>query len=201
MSVLEASAPSKIIPCISRDPAGTPCDLGVIARMPVAQLDPAHGARLFECDRSCWKSGLRAARLTNAYQRRPSAPPRKMTADPVQCGGQTVPVHMSAFSRHVSIMRLLPLGRARSLASARATSLGRLYQFGPGHAVARGLRGARARQYRDHQGRVRASARRGRAGGGGVDEPGSVRWLRCSRGSQRGSQNNKKPPAGRARGL
>ena len=33
-----------------------------------------------------------------------------MTADPVQCGGQTVPVHMSAFSRHVSIMRLLPLG-------------------------------------------------------------------------------------------
>jgi hypothetical protein len=26
----------------------------------------------------------------------------------VQCGGQTVPVHMSAFSRHVSIMRLLP---------------------------------------------------------------------------------------------
>jgi hypothetical protein len=110
MSVLGASEPSKIILCISRDPAGTPCDLGVIARMPVAQLDPAHGARLFKCDRSCWKSGLRAARLTNAYQRRPSAPPRKMTADPVQCGGQTVPVHMSAFSRHVSIMRLLPLG-------------------------------------------------------------------------------------------
>ena len=110
MSVLGASEPSKIIPCISRDPAGTPCDLGVIARMPVAQLDPSHGARLFKCDRSCWKSGLRAARLTNAYQRRPSAPPRKMTADPVQCGGQTVLVHMSAFSRHVSIMRLLPLG-------------------------------------------------------------------------------------------
>jgi hypothetical protein len=87
-----------------------PCDLGVIARVPVAQLDPAHGARLFKCDRSCWKSGLRAARLTNAYQRRPSAPPRKMTADPVHCGGQTVPVHISAFSRHVSIMRLLPLG-------------------------------------------------------------------------------------------
>jgi hypothetical protein len=96
-------------PCISRDPAGTPCDLGVIARMTVAQLDPAHGARLFKCDRSCWKSGLRAARFTNAYQRRPSAPPRKMTADPVQCGGQPVPVHMLAFSRHVSIMRLLPL--------------------------------------------------------------------------------------------
>ena len=31
-------------------------------------------------------------------------------------------------------------------------------------------------------------------GGGGVDEPGSVRWLRCSRGSQRGPQNNKKTP-------
>ena len=109
MSVLGASEPSKIIPCISRDPAGTPCDLGVTARMTVAQLDPAHGARLFKCDRSCWKSGLRAARFTNAYQRRPSAPPRKMTADPVQCGGQPVPVHMLAFSRHVSIMRLLPL--------------------------------------------------------------------------------------------
>jgi hypothetical protein len=109
MSVLVASEPP-MIPCISRDPAGAPCDLGVTARMSVAQLDPAHGARLFKCDRSCWKSGLRAARFTNAYQRWPSAPPRKMTADPVQCGGQTVPVHMSAFSRHVSIMRLLPLG-------------------------------------------------------------------------------------------
>ena len=70
-------------------------------------------------------------------------------------------------------------------------------RLGPGHAVARGLRGARARQHRNHQGRVRASARRGRTGGGGVDEPGSVRWSRYSRGSQRGSQNNKKAP-GRA---
>ena len=105
----ESQRPRTMRPCISRDPAGTPCDLGVIARMTVAQLDPAHGARLFKCDRSCWKSGLRAARFTNAYQRRPSAPPRKMTADPVQCGGQPVPVHMLAFSRHVSIMRLLPL--------------------------------------------------------------------------------------------
>jgi hypothetical protein len=33
-----------------------------------------------------------------------------MTKDPVQCGGQTVPVPMSAFSRHVSIMRLMSLG-------------------------------------------------------------------------------------------
>jgi hypothetical protein len=109
MSVLGASEPSKIIPRISRDQAGTPATVVSSPRMPVAQLDPAHGARLFKCDRSCWKSGLRAARFTNAYQRRPSAPPRKMTADPVQCGGQPVPVHMLAFSRHVSIMRLLPL--------------------------------------------------------------------------------------------
>ena len=108
-SQTKSQRPRTMRPCISRDPAGTPCDLGVTARMTVAQLDPAHGARLFKCDRSCWKSGLRAARFTNAYQRRPSAPPRKMTADPVQCGGQPVPVHMLAFSRHVSIMRLLPL--------------------------------------------------------------------------------------------
>jgi hypothetical protein len=87
-------------------------DLGVIARMPVAQLDPMNeaDARLFKRDRGCWKSGLRSARFTNAYCRRPSAPPRKMTEDPVQRGGQSVPVPMSALSRHVSIMRLLPLG-------------------------------------------------------------------------------------------
>ncbi len=44
----------------------------------------------------------------------------------------------------------------------------------------------------DHQGRVRAPAGRRQAGGGGVDEPGAVRWLRCACGSQRGSQNDKK---------
>ena len=80
--------------------------------MPIAQLDPAHetGARLFKRDRSCWKSGLRSARFTNAYCRRPSAPPRKMAADPVHCGGQIAPVRMSAFLRHISIMHLLSLG-------------------------------------------------------------------------------------------
>ena len=63
-----------------------PSDLGVLACMPAAQLDPAHetGARPFKRDRSCWKSGLRSARFTNAHCGRPSAPPRKMAADPVQ---------------------------------------------------------------------------------------------------------------------
>ena len=89
-----------------------PSDLGVLARMPVAQLDPVHetGARLFKRDRSCWKSGLRSARFTNSHCRRPSAPPRKMAADPVHCGGRTAPVRMSAFLRHISIMHLLSLG-------------------------------------------------------------------------------------------
>ena len=89
-----------------------PSDLGVLARMPVAQLDPVHetGARLFKRDRSCWKSGLRSARFTNSHCRRPSAPPRKMAADPMHCGGQTAPVRMSAFLRHISIMHLLSLG-------------------------------------------------------------------------------------------
>jgi hypothetical protein len=41
--------------------------------------------------------------------------------------------------------------------------------------------------HRDHQGRIWAPAGRRWAGGGGVDEPGAVRWLKCSRGSQ----NNK----------
>jgi integrase len=40
-----------------------------------------------------------------------------------------------------------------------------------------------------------------KAGGGGVDEPGAVRWLTCARGSQRDSQNDKKPVADRATGL
>jgi hypothetical protein len=87
-------------------------DLGVITRMPVAQLHPVNAAdsRFFKRHRSCWKRGLWSARFTNAYCRRPSAPPRKMTKDPVQCGGQAVPVPMSVFSRHISIMRLLSLG-------------------------------------------------------------------------------------------
>ena len=87
-------------------------DLGVITRMPVAQLHPVNEAdsRFFKRHRSCWKRGLWSARFTNAYCRRPSAPPRKMTKDPVQCGGKAVPVPMSVFSRHVSIMRLLSLG-------------------------------------------------------------------------------------------
>jgi hypothetical protein len=87
-----------------------PSDLGVLARMSVAQLDPAHGAWLLKCDRSCWKSGLRSARFTNAHHRRPSAPPQKMAADPVHCGGQTASVRMSALLRHISIMHLLSLG-------------------------------------------------------------------------------------------
>jgi hypothetical protein len=89
-----------------------PSDLGVLACMPVAQLDPVHetGARLFKRDRSCWKSGLRSARFTNAHCGWPSGPPRKVAADPVQHSGQTVSVRMSAFLRHISIMHLLSLG-------------------------------------------------------------------------------------------
>ena len=33
-----------------------------------------------------------------------------MAADPVHCGGQTAPVRISAFLRHISIMHLLSLG-------------------------------------------------------------------------------------------
>ena len=89
--------------------------LGVLARMAVSQLDPVHetGARLFKRDRSCWKSGLRSARFTNAHCGRPSAPPREMAADPVKHSGQTVPVRMSAFLRHISIMHLLSLGHEK----------------------------------------------------------------------------------------
>jgi len=88
-----------------------------------------------------------------------------------------------------------------SVTGIRTSYVTRALQYaGPEDAAARGLRGAGARQYRDHQGRVRASARRGRAGGGGVDEPGSVRWLRCSRGSQCGSQNNQKAPCRAGKG-
>ena len=64
--------------------------------------------------------------------------------------------------------------------------------FGPGHAAARGLRGAWPCEHRRYQGRVRAPAGGRQAVGGGIDEPGAVRWLTCARGSQRGSQNDKK---------
>jgi hypothetical protein len=96
-------------------------DLGVIARTPVAQLDPVNEAdsRFFKRDRGRWKCGLRSARFSNAYCRRPPAPPRKMTEDPVQRGGQTVPVPMSAFSRHVSIMRLMSANAPLRLAGPR----------------------------------------------------------------------------------
>ena len=99
-------------------------NLGVIARMPLAQLDPVNeaDARFFERDRSCWKGGLRSARFTDADCRRPPAPPRKMTKDPVQCVGQSVPVPTSTFSRHVSIMRLLPPSYESS--DTRLTRLG-----------------------------------------------------------------------------
>ena len=96
-------------PLMARQPWSA--SLGVLARMPITQLDPVHetGARLLKRDRSCWKSGLRSARFTNADCRRPSAPPRKMAADPVHHSDQPVPVRMSAFLRHISIMRLLSL--------------------------------------------------------------------------------------------
>src|SRR5579871_6796710 len=93
----------------------TAADLGVITQMRVAQLDPAKEAdsRFLQCDRGCWKRRLWSARFSDAYCRRPSAPPRKMTEDPVQCRGQTMPARMSAFSRHVSIMvRLYPSRKA-----------------------------------------------------------------------------------------
>jgi hypothetical protein len=97
-------------PLMARQPRSASLD--VLARMPVAQLDPVHetGARLLKRDRSCWKSGLRSARFTNAHCRRPSAPPRKMATDPVQHSDQPVPLRMSAFLRHISIMHLLSLG-------------------------------------------------------------------------------------------
>jgi hypothetical protein len=110
-------------PLMARQPRSA--SLGVLARMPVAQLDPVHetGARLFKRDRSCRKSGLRSARFTNAHCRRPSAPPRKMAADPVQHSDQPVPVRMSAFLRHISIMHLLSLGYEHY--DARLPRLGR----------------------------------------------------------------------------
>jgi hypothetical protein len=89
-----------------------------LACMPVAQLDPAHGARLFKCDRSCWKSGLRSARFTNAHHRRPSGPPpQKMAADPMRCVSQAMPVRTAALLRHISIMHLLSDSRISQEAS------------------------------------------------------------------------------------
>jgi hypothetical protein len=89
-----------------------------LACMPVAQLDPAHGARLFKCDRSCWKSGLRSARFTNAHHRRSSGPPpQKMAADPVRCARKAMPVRTAALLRHISIMHLLSDSRISQEAS------------------------------------------------------------------------------------
>jgi hypothetical protein len=97
---------------------GTACphrrrnDLRVIASTPAAQLDPVHKADawFFERDRCCRKGGLRSARFTNAHCRRPSAPLRKVIANPVQCGGQATPDWMLVLSRHISIMHLPSLG-------------------------------------------------------------------------------------------
>jgi len=65
-------------------------DLRLIARSSAAQLDPVHepDARFFERDRGCWRAWLRSARFTNAYCRRPSAPLRKVIANPLQCGAR-----------------------------------------------------------------------------------------------------------------
>jgi len=65
-------------------------DLRLIARSSAAQLDPVHepDARFFERDRGCWKAWLRSARFTNAYCRRPSAPLRKVIANPLQRGAR-----------------------------------------------------------------------------------------------------------------
>jgi hypothetical protein len=68
-------------------------DLRLIARAPAAQLDPVHepDARFFERDRGCWKAGLRSAGFTNTYCWRPSAPLRKVIANPPQSGGRYAP--------------------------------------------------------------------------------------------------------------
>jgi hypothetical protein len=65
-------------------------DLRLIARSSAAQLDPVHepDARFFERDRGSWMAWLRSARFTNAYCRRPSAPLRKVIANPLQRGAR-----------------------------------------------------------------------------------------------------------------
>ena len=73
----------------------------------------------------------------------------------------------------------------------------RLAQGTPLHVVSEVLGHASIAITKDVYG---ASARRGRTGGGGVDEPGAVRWLRCVRGSQRGSQDNRKAPCRAGKG-
>jgi hypothetical protein len=94
-----------------------------LACMPVAQFDPAHGARLFKCERSCWKSGLRSARFTNAHHRRPSGPPpQKMAADPMRCVSQAMPVRTAALLRHISIMHLLSIGSTSGSESAPSSA-------------------------------------------------------------------------------
>jgi hypothetical protein len=49
-----------------------------------------------------------------------------------------------------AVVLVVRAGGPGSLASARAATLGGPRQFGPGHAAARGLRGARACQHRHH---------------------------------------------------
>ena len=100
-----------------------------LACMPVSQLDPTHGARLFKCDRSCWKSGLRSARFTNAHHRRSSRPPpQKMAADPVRCASQAMPIRTAALLRHISIMHLLSDSR---ISQERAGSVERVLSSSP----------------------------------------------------------------------
>jgi hypothetical protein len=57
----------------------------LIARASAAQFDPVDepDVRFFERDRGCRKAGLRSAGFTNAYGRRPSAPLRKVIANPL----------------------------------------------------------------------------------------------------------------------
>jgi hypothetical protein len=75
------------------------------------ELDPVHEAcaRFFEGDRSSWKARLRSARFTNTCGRRPFSPLRKVIENPVP-SGQAAPGWMAALARHISIMRLRPLG-------------------------------------------------------------------------------------------
>jgi hypothetical protein len=71
-------------------------DLRLIARASAAQLDPVHepDRRFFERDRGCWKAGLRSAGFTNAYCWRPSAPLRKVIANPLKRGARDAPRSM-----------------------------------------------------------------------------------------------------------
>ena len=83
-------------------------DLRLIAGASAAQLDSVHepDTRFFEGDRGCWEAGLRSAGFTNAYCWRPSAPLRKVIANPLQRGARDAPRSMQVFSRHILIMHL-----------------------------------------------------------------------------------------------